>query len=223
MKNLNLLFILIVFIISCKTNSTQKTIDKFILNKDDYNKFDDRYSKYKYINKSLNMTMDFDSEWIIITDYQNFDDFQKKFARYFSTAYSEVLFLGFNDKKNIGLRATVEILGLSNKDYVDKIKATNILDQNNYNITIINDKEINLKNIQAYSLIYEIKLNENNYFIFDTIIFKDNKNNFRIDIWVNKKNYEKQKDYIQSLFQTIDIIEMNDDKVKDETMDTKKQ
>ncbi len=193
-------------------------INRLISGGNNYDKYEDVYQKYKYINKKLNFTMEFDADWIIITQYQNFDDFQKKFARYFSTAYSELLFIGFNDKKDIGLRATVETLGLSNKKYAEKIKSANQMDSSNYKITILNDQKINLKNVQAYSLVFETAINPKNSFVFDSIIFRDHKNNFRIDMWTDKKNYDAVKDYIFSIYQTIDIIAAN--KTGDETDDT---
>jgi hypothetical protein len=219
MKNIKFLLLFLLLLSSCKTTDND-SIKKVFSNKNNFDKFEDNFDKNKYINKTLKFSMDFDADWIIMTNYQNFDNLQKKFARYFSSEYSEVLFVGFNDKKKIGLRATVESLGLENTKYVEKLKLVNTADFTNYAIKILNDKEVTLTNIQAYSLIYEMTLNAKNIFTFDSIIFKNQNNNFRIDMWILKNDYENQKQYILSLFQTIDIIDIINEPQKDATTDT---
>ena len=187
-------------------------------NQDKYDRFDDQYNNFKYINNSLRLTVEFDGDWLIIPKYSNFNDFQKMYSKYFSSDYSEVLFIGFNDVKKIGARCTCESLGLKDEEYYENLNFlfTKLKD---YKITVIENKEISLPNIKGIHLILETYLNDNNIFIFDSIIFSDKSYNFKFDMWTEKEEYENKKDYILNIFKTIDFLPQTNNS-KDNTADT---
>ena len=187
-------------------------------NQDKYDRFDDQYNNFKYINNSLRLTVEFDGDWLIIPKYSNFNDFQKMYSKYFSSDYSEVLFIGFNDVKKIGARCTCESLGLKDEEYYENLNFlfTKLKD---YKITVIENKEISLPNIKGIHLILETYLNDNNIFIFDSIIFSDKSYNFKFDMWTEKEEYENKKDYILNVFKTIDFLPQTNNS-KDNTADT---
>jgi|GEM_PF-1494616 len=208
-----IIIVILILFTGCKANDN--ILKKIKEEENKYDKFKDWYKNYLYINKDLRFKVEFDGDWLIIPEYSEFNDFQKKYSKYFSTDYGEVLFIGFNDKYNIGLRCTCEALGLSNDEYFDKIKDESKKDITDYNIKIIaEDEEFILKNIEAYNFVSEIKLNANNIFIFDSILFVNSNYNFRIDVWIAKDIYENQKSYIHKIYNSIDFLNENSDLLK---------
>lgn len=208
---------LIIFLFTCQSSNQNKINEE----KSKYDRFDDQYSNFIYTNKTLRLTIEFDGDWVIIPQYENFNDFQKMYSKYFYSEYSEVLFIGFNDVKKIGARCTCESLGLKDEEYYQNLNFL-FKELKDYKITILNDKEQSFSNIKGIHLIFETKLNDNNIYVFDSIIFSDRNYNFKFDMWVEKSQYENQKDYILSIFQTIDFMAQNLEN-KDNTTDINKK
>lgn len=198
-------FIMFIFVIlSCGTNNLM--LKKLEDEKNKYDKFIDEYAANKYTNKDLRVTLEFDSDWVIIPRYEDFNDFQKKYARLFNSDFSELLFIGFNDEKKIGVRCTCETLNLKLTEYHEKIKSVLLNEITEYGIKFITEAETSLPNIMGYHAVYETKLNDNNIFIFDSILFNNLNNNFKLDLWIEKSLYENNSDYIFSIFKSIDFI-----------------
>ncbi len=222
---LNLYKFFIVFfmflIFSCQSNNT---IEKISTDKNKFDKFEDTYSESRYYNKNLGLVIEFDSDWVIIYKYDNFNDFQKKYSQYFSTDIGEVLFIGFNEKKKIGVRCTCETLDLNNDKYYEKLKNENKTDAVNFKITYLSAMELILKNINSYQFVFETELNKNNIFTFDCLLFKNKKYNFNLDFWADKNIYSLEKDYILSIYNKIDFRLESEyiEKNKDATNDSKK-
>ena len=226
MKSFIKIFISFIFILlyitSCKTQSQKKKeLEELIKN---CNKYTDEYTDFIYFNKKLGLTLEFNSDWVINTNYENFDDFQKKYASYFSSKTGEVLFVGFNNEKKIGIRATCEELGLTNEKYYEFIKKTTAEEITNYKIVFKEENEEAIfKNIKAFSAIFEATINPNNIFIFYTVIFNKDNFNYKIDIWIKNELYETEKNYIDSIINSIDFISTENIQNADTTDDTKKE
>lgn len=219
-----ILFISIIFFlcICCKTKAEkEKELNQ---TKKICNKYEDQYQDFKYINNKLGLTLEFNSDWIINTQYEDFDDFQKKYAKYFASELSEVLFVGYNNEKKIGIRGTCESLGLTNEEYFEVIKTTTEKEIKNYKIKFIeeNDEAI-FKNIKAFSTIFETTINPNNIFVFTSVLLNKNDINYKIDIWIKKDFYEIEKNYIYSVLDTIDFISIENIQTSDTTDDVEKK
>src|SRR4030042_6589169 len=115
---IKLFFIFSLLIISgCKSQGK-------IEEKEKYDRFDDSYKDNEYINQKLNFKITFDDGWSITTRYEQFNSFQKSYAKYFSSMIGEVLFVGYNNDKKMGIRATCEILNLTNEEYMNSINSS---------------------------------------------------------------------------------------------------
>jgi len=194
--------LLFLSVFSCKTDSANTSENEAI-----YDKYDDEFTNFEYNNKKLGIKIIFDKEWVITTQFKDFSENQKKYAKYFSSTNSEVLFIGYNDEKKIGVKLTNESLSLKNSEYFSKIKSTNSQDIYKYKTKFISENIIFLKNLQATNFLMETTFNPNNIFTFEGFLFKNEKDNFRLDFWTTKSNYESVKEYIKSICQTIDFPE----------------
>lgn len=213
------IFLLIsISFISCKTKAEKtKELEQI---KKICNKYEDEYTDYKYLNKKLGLTMEFNSDWVINTDYENFDDFQKKYAIYFSSDISEVLFVGYNNEKKIGIRCTCEELGLTNEKYFELIKISTKEEIQKYKIVFTEENEEAIfKNIKGLLAVFETTINSNNIFVFNTFIFSKDGFNYKIDIWIEKDLYEIEKSYINTVLDTIDFISIENIPSPDTTDD----
>ncbi|OHD13972.1 MAG: hypothetical protein A2086_10570 [Spirochaetes bacterium GWD1_27_9] len=206
MKHIIKIIFIFFIIFSCKSNNQKLNDLSFVEEKIEYDKYKDSYKDFTYENKSLGFTMSFDKDWVITTEFRNFDSDQKKYATYFATPTNEILFFGYNEEKKIGIRAIKEELGLANDDYFSKIKESNSSDVNNYGIRFPKSQKVVLKNIQGLNFVFETTINAKNVFVFDSIIFKNKNSNFRVDMWTKKSNYETVSSYIATLYQTIDFV-----------------
>jgi hypothetical protein len=86
MRKFYLLFILfsLFLILSCKTKA--ELLKEQEDEKLKYNKFPGEYKEYKYTNPVLGLILVFDADWVIYSNYNEFDDFGKRFSKYFSSA-----------------------------------------------------------------------------------------------------------------------------------------
>ena len=200
LKNILAVFF-VLCLLACKSDQVKNIIEEKI----DYDKYEDYYENFEYMNKKLGLKILFDSEWSILTRYKDFENYQKKYVRYVTTEKSEVLFIGANDTKKIGVRCYCETGGLSNDAFVKTIKELNADEISKYNITVIKEEPVTLKNFESINLVTQTTLNPKNIFVFDTIIFKNNNLNYRLDFWCSKDIYDLNKDYIFQLFQQVDF------------------
>jgi hypothetical protein len=189
--------------ISCKS-------DGLITNKTNkYEKYEDSYKNNVYTNHDIGLNIQFNKEWVIVQKYVYFDDFQKKFARFFYSDKSEVLFIGYDDNQKTGLRCTVENIDITNEQYLEKLKKLLKNDIETYNIAFIKEEEVVLKNIKGIHLIYESFLNSNNHFVFDSLIFKYQDYHFKMDFWLDNEEHPKQKEKIMDIYQSIKFINIH--------------
>jgi hypothetical protein len=202
MRNAVFLIILLA-IFSCKNDGG--TIKNLVEEKIDYDKYDDYYKNFQYTNKKLGLKIQFDSEWSILTQFKDFEAFQKKYVRYVTTEKSEVLFLGSDDTKKIGVRCYCETGGISNEDFLKKIKDLNVRDMTSYDVAVKKEEKTVLRNFEAVNFVIQTSLNKKNIFVFDSILFKNQGFNYRLDFWCSQKNYDLYKDYIFNLYQQVDF------------------
>lgn len=193
-----------IFIFSCKSHGN--VLGAVEEKERNYDKFEDDFHDGEYYNKDLNLRVLFDSEWQIKTMFKYFDRHEKKYADYFVSRKNEVLFLGYNETRKIGVRCTVEQLGIEPQEHFEDFQKEREAVAAAYNIKYEIKEEVVLKNIQAYQVIYDILINDNNQFKFHTLYFSNNAYNFRLDIWVRKEAFDSQKDYIFRLLQTVDFF-----------------
>ena len=206
---ISILIILLTLTQNCKTR--EEAIKELEEENIKYNRFNDDYINYRYINYDLGLTLAFDGNWIINARFKDFDNFQKTFARYFYSELGEVLFVGYNEEKKIGIRCTCEKLEFDNAEYLERVKKISNEDIEKYKIKFIKDedeekKEIALKNLLVLQSIFETTINENNIFKFNSVIFKKDSYNFKVDIWTYKDNYELEEKFIASVLDTIDFM-----------------
>lgn len=222
MKNMLLrlfLFLQIFLLIICCKTKEEKTKQLEEIKKI-CNKYEDEYKNYKYINNKLGLTLDFSGDWVINTSYDDFDDFQKKYAEYFSSEFGEVLFVGFNKEKKLGVRCTCEELGLTNIKYLEIIKSITKNEITDYKITFFEEvEEETFKNIIAATLLFETIINSNNIFIFNSTVFYKDGFNYKIDLWTKKENFEMEQNYMTSIINTIDFITIENIQNNDATDD----
>lgn len=206
-----ILLFFFLFIFSCKSN-IKSLVDKKV----NYDKYEDSYANHEYTNKPLGIKILFDKEWVITTRFKDYSEGQKKFVEYFSTIDGEVLFIGYNDERKIGVKLTKESLSIKNQEYLDMIKKTNSEDINLYKISLSEPQDVVLKNLQTLNFSFETVINPKNVFIFDCFLFKNERDNFRLDFWTKKDNYDKSKEYIRSICESIDFPEGEKVKIKDD-------
>lgn len=196
--------IILIFIITCKsTNTIDKISSQEKINNDKYQDF---YKNNIYKNTLMKISIDFDDDWVVKTLYKDFDKFEKDFSDYFNTADNEVLFIGYNNKKSLGVRFVVEKLSLSIDDYYTKINESNLNDTSKYQIEILKNEKIMMKNFEGYYFNMMTTINKNNIFIFDSLLFKNGEFDYRIDFWIKKDNYTTHKQYIKDIMQSIDFF-----------------
>lgn len=199
---LSVFFSLIV--ISCLSN--QNKITNSLTNEDyNFDKFKDKYKDSHYINMSLGLTMRFDNNWDIQTKYENFENLSKKYAQIIVSKNGEVLFVGFNKERNMGVRAICEIRDLSNDEYIKKIKSAINKDISDYKVRFILEKKESYEYIEGIHIIAEATINSANKFIFDSIVFNKKNARFKIDFWCQNDIHEREKKYIKDIFNTINI------------------
>lgn len=206
-------FFIFLSVLTCKSNLAKLTEIE-----ENYDKYQDQFNNFEYFNKKLHIKILFDRDWIIKTQFKDFSDNEKKFAKYFSSLESEVLFIGYNDSKKIGVKLVKENLGIKNSEYLDKIKSVNSQDTRDYKISFVSEKNINLRNLQTTNVVLEASLNSANNFTFDVFLFKNEKDNFRLDFWIKSSNYDSVKEYVKTICQTIDFPE-GDKYVESESSD----
>jgi hypothetical protein len=202
----------LVALISCKTtnSSFSDLLDKY----KDFDKYTDSYENFVYYNDGLDFRIDFDGNWRITTSSIDFNEMQKKYAEYVLSERSELLFIGQNEKNNLCVRCLAEVLGLSIDEYAKNVKSDNNDKNRKYKIKYLEEKKITFDKFEAFHVVYEVEINANNIFVFDSILFKNFNNNFRLEFWTSKANYESQKEFIQSIMRSINF---DHDEVQPET------
>jgi len=202
---------ILIFLSGCKSRAD--FLKEAEEEKKKFDKYDDEYESYKYTNGSLGLNLVFDSDWVLNIKFSSFDDFQKKFARYFSNNTDEVLFIGFNKEKRIGIKCLCQGINLDNKKFSEMLKEESLQDVTDYKITFIKENtEITLKNINAIQSIYDVTINTNNQFRFITTLFSKNNFNYKLDLWINKNLYEPHIDYIDKIINSVDFVEVAEKK-----------
>lgn len=176
-------------------------------NKIKYDKFNDKIIDSHYYNEALDLHIFFDSDWNLKIYYKYFDKFEKKYASLIGSEYGEVLFIGQNNRRKLGIRAVCETLGLSNIEYFESLKEQAKSQFNNYEIKFIQEENVTFTNYEGYHIIMEATISENNIFVYDSVIFKKGLNNIKIDIWSEKNNYDNNdnKNYIFNIYNSFDF------------------
>ena len=73
-------------------------------------------------------------------------------------------------------------------------------------------------NFGAQHFVYEAEVNPLNVFVFDAILFKNFANDYRLEFWTKKDNYEAVKDIMQNIYKSITFE--REDIETDQTDDT---
>lgn len=214
----NVLYIsfLIVLLFSCSTFNMgifEKQRDQ-----KSFDKYKDVYKDYIYNNIILKFKLEFDSDWHIKNEYRHFDRFQKKYASFFISEESEVLFIGFNEDKKIGIKATAERTSLSPQEYFAQLRNLTGAVISQYKPSFNQIAELTLKNIGTFHAEYEISL-QNIVFKFRTIIFRKENHVIKIDIWSEKSKFESDSLYIDNILQSVDVLDEDQLKALQEKTD----
>ncbi|MBR6200747.1 MAG: hypothetical protein IKQ61_10875 [Spirochaetales bacterium] len=187
----------------CGCKSTGSTLADLLEKQKNFDKYSDSYSGVLYNNDELDFSIEFDANWKIHTQFADFTEQQKKFAEYFSTERSEVLFIGLNDKMKMGVRCMAEVLSMPLDEYAKTVRKQNTDTKNKYKITFNTDKSVTFDNFEAVSFVYEAEVNPLNVFVFDAILFKNFANDYRLEFWTKKDNYDAVKDIMQNIYKSI--------------------
>ena len=187
----------------CGCKSTGSTFADLLEKQKNFDKYSDSYSGVLYNNDELDFSIEFDANWKIHTQFADFTEQQKKFAEYFSTERSEVLFIGLNDKMKMGVRCMAEVLSMPLDEYAKTVRKQNTDTKNKYKITFNTDKSVTFDNFEAVSFVYEAEVNPLNVFVFDAILFKNFANDYRLEFWTKKDNYDAVKDIMQNIYKSI--------------------
>jgi len=211
------IFFIYIFLISCQSkNIIDEYSAKETLN---YGKYVDSYDKYVYSNEIVAFSIEFDYNWEIKTDYDKFNSFEKKYADYITTDYGEVLFVGYNDLKKIGVRCVAENIDISNEQYLKDVKNNLSKETAAYKIEVVSEKKTDFKNYTALNFVYAAKISANNAFYFDSILFKNGKYNIKLDFWTNKNSYETNKEEILKIYDSLEFQNVYDDVTADQSDD----
>lgn len=197
--------LLLLTLVSCKgQGDILKSVEEMELN---YDKYVDSYENYLYRNEVLKLEIGFDSLWSMKTLYRHFDKQEKRYAEFVAGEESELLFLGVNDEKKLGLRAVCERIALSPEEYFNEFKKQYSTIETEYNISYSTTEMVTLTNIEGYKAVYDVKINANNSFTYSTLIFKTKGFIVRLDFWTKKESYEEHEEYIENILKLIDIVE----------------
>ena len=196
-----ILLLLVMF--SCATQATTMRLGREVVIGDIYeDKLDD---KSIYHNTTADLKLQFNSDWAIKTKYRHFDTYERTLADSFNSDNSELMFIGYNNKSEIGVRAFISEIGITNQEYYEKLKSQESLFLSKYKVEYPVVEELTLKNIESYHVTMQVTLNKHNVFIFDSLFFRDSINNFRVDFWMTKEVYDTKKDYIDRFYEQIDL------------------
>jgi hypothetical protein len=206
----------VLLLFGCK--STGSTFADLLEKQKNFDKYADSYSGVIYDNDELDFTIEFDANWKIYTQFADFTEQQKKFAEYFSTERSEVLFIGQNEKMKMGVRCMAEVLSMPLDEYAKTVRKQNTDTKNKYKITFSIDTPVTFDNFGAQHFVYEAEVNPLNVFVFDAILFKNFANDYRLEFWTKKDNYEAVKDIMQNIYKSITFE--REDIETDQTDDT---
>ena len=215
-RNIGLAILGVLLIVGCK--STGSTFAELFEKQNNFDKYTDSYKGVIYDNDARDFTIEFDTNWKIYTQFVDFTEQQKKFAEYFSTERSEVLFIGLNEKMKMGVRCMAEVLSMPLDEYAKTVRKQNTDTKNKYKITFRTDTPVTFDNFAAQSFVYEAEVNSLNVFVFDAILFKNFANDYRLEFWTKKDNYESVKDIIQNIYKSITFEREDID--SDQTDDT---
>ena len=199
----NIGLVLFGLLLLCGCKSTGSTFADLLEKQKNFDKYSDSYSGVLYNNDELDFSIEFDANWKIHTQFADFTEQQKKFAEYFSTERSEVLFIGLNDKMKMGVRCMAEVLSMPLDEYAKTVRKQNTDTKNKYKITFNTDKSVTFDNFEAVSFVYEAEVNPLNVFVFDAILFKNFANDYRLEFWTKKDNYDAVKDIMQNIYKSI--------------------
>jgi hypothetical protein len=194
----------ILLVSGCKT--TEDPLEGIYDNFDINNKFEDSYKDFIYFNSTIGMLLEFDGNWQIDVKYDRFSEFSKTYAGSFNSNNGEVIFVGRNTQKKIGVRCTAENLDMEISEYFDKLKSQAQSDVNSYNIQFEKSESATWKNLSGTHVIMTSVINKWNKFTFDSMLFSGNGYIIKIDFWIDSNRYEENRDYIQSLYNTIDFV-----------------
>lgn len=196
---------LLLTLTSCKGGGDiLKSVEEGELN---YDKYGDSYENYLYRNEVLKLEIGFDSLWSLKTLYRHFDKQEKMYADFVAGEESELLFIGVNDEKKLGVRAVCERIALTPEEYFTEFKKQYSTIETEYNITYSIGETVTLKNIEGYKAVYEVKINAKNSFTYSTLILKTQGFIIRLDFWTRKESYEEHEEYIENILKYIDIVE----------------
>ncbi|HNZ25779.1 MAG TPA: hypothetical protein PLG34_03380 [Spirochaetota bacterium] len=211
------IFFLFIILISCQSKSI---IDEYSVKEaKNYGKYVDTYDKYIYNNETIAFSVEFDYNWEIKVNYDKFNDFEKKYADYITTDYGEVLFIGYNDLKKIGVRCVSEDLNISNEQYLKDFKNSLSRETVSYKIEVVSEKKVDFKNYTALNFVYTAKISRNNLFYFDSILFRNGKYNIKLDFWTNKDYLETNKEEILKIYDSLEFQSVYADVSADQSDD----
>ncbi len=210
MKNLTFFFsvLLIIFILDCKSDS-----EKVVETISSGNNFPDEYKDNTYTNHFLNLSMFFDIDWVLKTDYIHFDSFEKEYADSFNSKNSELLFAGYNESIKAGVRATIDKSNLAGDVYFEKLKNAGSSLIYRFKPEYKKNEFIYLDNFMAYQTLMKVTLNNNNIYIFDSIFFTISTYTIRLDFWIQEQDYEENSNYFYKTYNSILFIFDEKDKI----------
>lgn len=96
-----------------------------------------------------------------------------------------------------------EVLSMPLDEYAKTVRKQNTDTKNKYKITFNTDKSVTFDNFEAVSFVYEAEVNPLNIFVFDAILFKNFANDYRLEFWTKKDNYDAVKDIMQNIYKSI--------------------
>lgn len=198
-----LITMLLLSLSSCKgRGDILGTVDR---KEPQYDKYEDSYENYLYRNEFFKLEIGFDSLWRVKSLYRHFDTAEKRLAQFVASDEAELLFIGTNDDKQLGVRATTEKIALSPEEYFKEFKKQYAIIATEYNMQYKKEETITLTNVEGYNVIYEVKINAANSFTYNCFIFKTKDYIIRIDFWTRAELYEEREEYIKNILKYIDI------------------
>ncbi|MCG8569210.1 MAG: hypothetical protein MJB14_03645 [Spirochaetes bacterium] len=172
--------------------------------------FPDRFEKGEYFNEVLNFRIQFSNDWQLKIDSSQFTASEKEYAEYFKSVEGEVLFIGYHDDEKIGVRSTCELVQADYETHFKNLQKITSNITKKYQVKFKQSDLVTFTTFEAYQVIFDLVINENNQYTFDSLYFKNNSYLIKLEFWMEKDLYENKVDFLKSIKNSISIGAFHD-------------
>ena len=197
---------LVFFMLSCKSTGENGSVVSGTSRSS--GAYDGIFEKGFYVNNDLGLKIHFDADWVIKSKFVHFNKSERKYSTYLDNGTSVLLFTGYSEVREIGMRCRAERLNTTPEKHFNYHDSKFGAMVSKYKITFKTKESVTYRGVEGYRTVMETKINPNNTFIFDSFYFRRGEMNYKLDIWMKGSKYENFSDIITGIYNSIDFIDV---------------